>query len=144
MPRAELAGERREVMRDRVQLERIYMGFVIPPFGDDDWYAGDLLSTALTAGKSSLLYEDLVYRRQLAQDVSCYPLPTEEASTLLLTATAKPGVEAAVLLAARNHQDGPCKRGSSHGCRAARNQRFCHGFGGRQPAACDRPAHESR
>lgn len=96
----EQKGERREVMPDRVQLTRLYMGFVIPPFGHDDWVAADLFSTALAAGKSSLLYEDLVYRRQLAQDVSFYALPTEEAATLLLTATAKPGVEAAVLEAA--------------------------------------------
>jgi zinc protease len=100
VPQARLEGERREIMPDRVQLERLYMGFVIPPFGHDDWYAADFFTTALTAGKSSLLYEDLVYRRQLAQDVSFYALPTEEAATLLLTATAKPGVEIAALEAA--------------------------------------------
>lgn len=80
----------REVMEDAVQLSRIYTGATLPPFGDRDWYSADLLATALSAGKSSPLYRDLVYERQIATDVSAFVLPTELAATFLVIATAKP------------------------------------------------------
>jgi len=99
-PVTEVDGERREVMPDRVRLPRLYFGFAIPPYGDDAWYAADLLSTALASGKACRLYQDLVYRRRLARSVAFYPLPTEVAATFLLTATARPGVEAGELEAA--------------------------------------------
>lgn len=82
----------REVQEDDVQLPRVYMGFHSPPYGHDSWYAADLLTTALCDGKSSILYEDLVYRRQLAKDVGCYVFPTELTATFSVIATAKPGV----------------------------------------------------
>ena len=80
------------MQEDDVQLPRVYMGFHSPPYGHDSWYAADLLTTALCDGKSSILYEDLVYRRQLAKDVGCYVFPTELTATFSVIATAKPGV----------------------------------------------------
>jgi len=80
----------REVMEDAVQLSRIYLGTTIPPFGTRDWYAADLLTTAMSAGKSSPLYRDLVYERQIATDISAFVLPTELAATFVVVATAKP------------------------------------------------------
>jgi predicted Zn-dependent peptidase len=53
----------REVMPDRVELSRVYLAYSIPSYGLPEWYAGDLLSAALSGGKSSLLHEDLVYAR---------------------------------------------------------------------------------
>ena len=96
-PTVRLIRELREVQTDDVQLPRVYMAFSAPAYGDDGWYAADLLSSTLTEGKSSLLHEDLVYRRQLAQDVGCYVFPTEITATFAIIATAKPGVEPAEL-----------------------------------------------
>ena len=93
----QLDGEIREVLEDDIRLPRIYLGYNAPPFGDQGWYTGDLLATAFSDGKSSLLYEDLVYRRQLAQDVGCYILPTETTATFAVVSTAKPGVDPAEL-----------------------------------------------
>lgn len=92
-----LEGELRELQPDDVKLPRLYMGFHSPPFGSAEWYAGDLLATVLTDGKASLFYNDLVYRRQLAQDVGCFVFPTEEAATFAVVATARPGVDPADL-----------------------------------------------
>lgn len=96
-PLGELGGERRHRVEDDVQLPRVYVATRAPAYGQRPWYAADLLTTALAGGKSSPLYEDLVYRRQLAQDVSAYVLPTEIASNFYLVATCKPGVDAEVL-----------------------------------------------
>jgi predicted Zn-dependent peptidase len=85
-----LGGERRDRLADDVRLPRVYLGYRVPPFGEDGWFAADLLSTVLTGGRSSPLYEDLVYRRQIAQDVSCVVFPTELAATFAVVATARP------------------------------------------------------
>ncbi len=87
------AGEQHETMADEVQLARVYFAYATPPLGTQEWYAGDLLATALSDGKSSPLYRDLVYEQQIAQDVSAYNIPMELGSTFLLAATAKPEVE---------------------------------------------------
>ncbi len=100
VPEARLERERREILPDDVKLPRVYMAYHAPAYGSDGWYAADLLSAALTGGKSSLMYEDLVYRRRLAQDVGCYAFPTEATATFAIVSTAKPGVDPARLEAA--------------------------------------------
>ena len=93
-------GERRETLAEEVHLPRVYMAYRIPPFGEPAWYAADLMATALAADKASLLFDDLVYRRQIAQDVTAYVYPTELTGTLLLVSTARPGVDPGELEAA--------------------------------------------
>jgi zinc protease len=48
----------------------------------------------LAGGKSSPLYRDLVYERQIAQDVGASVGPQECGGTFMLVATARPGVSA--------------------------------------------------
>ena len=95
-----LRGERRAVIEDDVRLARIYMGWRTPAFGQRLWYAADLLAAVLAAGKSSRLYRDLVYERQIAQDVSAYVNPFEAVGDFMVIATARPGVEPAAVEAA--------------------------------------------
>jgi predicted Zn-dependent peptidase len=95
-----LDGERREALPDDIRLARVYFGFRAPRYGDPRWYAGDLLAGVLAAGKSSVLYRDLVYRRQLAQEVGVHLDPTELGGTFYVVATAKPGVEPEALIEA--------------------------------------------
>jgi zinc protease len=95
-----LGGERADVLPDDVRLPRVYLGFRAPAYGQPLWYAADLLSSALTGGKSSLLYRDLVYDRQIAQDVGAYVDPSEAVATFVVVATARPGITAETLTAA--------------------------------------------
>ncbi len=90
----------REVMPDRVELSRVYLAYSIPSYGLPEWYAADLLSAVLSGGKSSLLHEDLVYRRQMATDVSAFVLPTELSATFFVVATARPDIDPGDLEAA--------------------------------------------
>lgn len=87
-PRARAGGRR--IVRDSVELPRIYLGFRLPPYPTPPWYAADLVSAALTRGRSSLLYRDLVLDRQIAHDVNSFVLPTELESVFVLVATCKP------------------------------------------------------
>jgi zinc protease len=90
----EVPVERRETMADDVELTRIYHAWALPAFGQRAWYAADMLATVLAEGKTSPLYRDLVYERQLAQDVGVYVQPTELAALFLVVTTARPDVEA--------------------------------------------------
>jgi predicted Zn-dependent peptidase len=88
-----LSSERREVLHDDVQLSRVYMAFPAPAYGEPEWFAADLLSSVLAGGKSNPLYKDLVYTRELAQDVTAFVLPLEIGSTFMVVATAKPDID---------------------------------------------------
>jgi len=87
-----LGGERRMVLPDDVRLPRVYIGFRAPAYGQRMWYAADMLAAVLAGGKSSPLYRELVYERQIAQDVGASVGPYESAATFMLVATARPGV----------------------------------------------------
>ena len=68
-----ITSERRAVVKDRVELPRVYMAWITPPIfkpGDAD---ADIAATILGGGKSSRLYKKLVYEKQIAQDVTRQP-----------------------------------------------------------------------
>ncbi len=90
-------GEQREVIEDDVRLPRVYISFRGPAYGRRDWYAGDMLAGVLSGGKSSALYRDLVYERQIAQDVGAWISPYEEVATFTIVSTARPGVDVSTL-----------------------------------------------
>jgi predicted Zn-dependent peptidase len=105
-PLPPLGGEQRDVLASDVHLPRVYLGFRGPAYGQDLWYAGDLLSSVLSGGKSSRLHQDLVYDRQIAHEVGAYISPYEEVATFMVIATARPGVSAEELeRALREHLD---------------------------------------
>jgi zinc protease len=87
----------RAVLEDDVRLPRVYLGSRAPGFGHPAWYASDLLAIVLAGGKSSPLYRDLVYERQIAQDVVVHVAPYQEVATVIAVATARPGVEPEVI-----------------------------------------------
>jgi zinc protease len=99
-PLPPLGGERRVVLEDDVRLPRVYIGVRAPGYGQRAWYAADLLAAVLAGGKSSPLYRELVYERQIAQDVGASVGPYESAGTFMLVATARPGVAVEALEAA--------------------------------------------
>ena len=89
---ADLAGEVRLVLEDRVEMPRVYMAWLSPAlFGEGDAEL-DLLGDLLANGKTSRLYRTLVYERRVALDVSAYQSSREIAGFFVLVATAAPGV----------------------------------------------------
>ncbi|MBZ0158326.1 MAG: insulinase family protein [Alphaproteobacteria bacterium] len=60
-------GEKRLVMRkEEAELPYILIAYHVPSFPHEDNYALDVLSSILSAGKSSRLYRDLVYEKRIA------------------------------------------------------------------------------
>jgi zinc protease len=88
---ASLTGEIRLLLEDRVELPRLYLAWHSPAmFGSGDAEM-DLVADLLANGKSSRLYEVLVYTRRLATDVSAMQNSREMSGVCQITATATPG-----------------------------------------------------
>ena len=92
-----LEGERRATAEDDVELPRLIVAWHTPAlYAPDDAELG-LLASVLTGGKSSRLYQALVYEQQIAQDVSAWQSSREIGSVFQVEVTAKAGVELALL-----------------------------------------------
>ncbi len=92
-----LDGERRALAEDTVQLPRLYMQWHTPGWyhpGDAEF---DLLAGILGSGKTSRLYQTLVYDLQIAQDVRVNQSSRELSGVFGITATAAPGHDLAEL-----------------------------------------------
>src|SRR6185369_7182443 len=86
-----IAAERRAVVKDRIELPRVYMSWLTSPIytpGDAD---ADIASGVLGGGKSSRLYKSLVYDKQIAQDVSAQQQSLTHGSVFTIQVTARPG-----------------------------------------------------
>jgi len=87
----QLTGVKRTKVTDTIELPRVYMAWHTPAMytpGDAEF---DLLSDILSSGKTSRLYQALVYEQEIAQDVSTYQGSRELGSTFHLTVTARAG-----------------------------------------------------
>ena len=88
---AELSGEQRLVLEDRVELPRVYIAWHSPAMFAEGDAEMDLVGDLLANGKTSRLYKTLVYDMRIALDVSGYQSSREIGSFFLLVATAAPG-----------------------------------------------------
>jgi len=99
-----LAAEKRLTMNDQVELPRVIMGWITPPFFAPGDAEADLTARILAGGKASRLYTSLVYAQKIAQDVSGSQGSAALGSTFELDITAKPGHTADELEAAVDHE----------------------------------------
>jgi len=63
------SGERRVYLKKEAELPYILMAYHVPSFPHEDSFALDVLSTILSAGKSSRLYKGIVHEKGLALNV---------------------------------------------------------------------------
>jgi zinc protease len=88
-----LGREIREVVKDRVPLPRIYVGFRAPVFGDSRLDALEVAGQILAGGKGSRLHRRLVRDERIAQDVALFALGfIGGASVAAGWATVRPGI----------------------------------------------------
>jgi zinc protease len=92
---AKMTGAHRAVYQDRVAEPRVYKVWNMPEFGSEDGDYLDMVSDALSGGRTSRLYKRLVYDDQIATDVAAYIYPREIGGQFVIQATARPGVELA-------------------------------------------------
>ncbi len=88
----EQRGERRVWVKKEAQLPVIFIGYHTPNIQSPDSYALELLSTVLSAGRASRLYQRLVYEQRLALDAGGdYSRLSRDPDTFTFYATALPG-----------------------------------------------------
>nr|MBS0036980.1 insulinase family protein [Saprospiraceae bacterium] len=88
-----LTYEVRDTFYDNIQLPAIIHAYHMPATGDDDYYAVDMLGTALSGGQSSRLYKKLVDEKQLALQVQAIPLGLEDPGLFIIFALPNMGVD---------------------------------------------------
>lgn len=85
----------RDVMYDNVPQARLTRAWNTPPFGDEQHIALQVAASILAQGKSSRLYQRLVYEEQLASSVSAAQQGFEIAGIFEIEAYLKPGADMA-------------------------------------------------
>lgn len=80
------------VVEDQIQLPRVYLAFDSPALFESLDAELDLLSNILADGKSSRLYQSLVYTQKLAKDIDAYQISRDIAGVFVIQATLAPGV----------------------------------------------------
>ena len=108
-----ITQEKRLTVSDEVELPRVYMLWIAPPYFTPGDAEADMVAHVLGGGKSSRLYKKLVYEMQIAQDVDTQRYPLKLGSMFYIQATCKPGVTPETLEKAINQElaalrkDGP-------------------------------------
>jgi zinc protease len=93
-------GEQRLTVTDEVELPAVTMAWVTPPAYTAGDAEADVAAGVLAGGKTGRLYEALVHRTGIAQDVSAAQESLRHGSIFTIWATAKPGHDADELEAA--------------------------------------------
>ncbi len=88
---AQRTGHQREVMQDRVPQPRLHQVWNVPELRDQNAPLFDLLGQLLAGGKNSRLYQRLVYRDQIATEVSAAYWGRELSGLFVITADVKKG-----------------------------------------------------
>jgi predicted Zn-dependent peptidase len=99
-----LAKSTRGVQHDHVAQPRIIRTWVVPQLGTDAAIQLDLAATALGGGKTSRLYQRLVYQDKLVDDVSASIGQFALASQFQIQADVKAGVDPAKVEAVINEE----------------------------------------
>jgi zinc protease len=87
----------RLVMQDRVPEARIYKVWLAPEWISDESTYLQLADYVLTSGKTSRLYQRLVYEDQIATDAGAFALTNEIAGAYIVYATAGEGQDLAAV-----------------------------------------------
>ncbi len=94
-PAAVLTSVKRHILTDRVELPRLYLGWLTPRIYAPADASLDVVSYILARGKNSRLYKRLVYDTQMAQEVFAVQQGTALGGSFLIVATARPGTQMA-------------------------------------------------
>lgn len=89
-----ISGKRRATIIESVPAPSAYIGFQGVPVGHPDERALEFLSIILRRGRSSRLHRELVIERQIAQNISAFSSPMENAGMFVVAGIASQGITA--------------------------------------------------
>jgi zinc protease len=79
--------------KEKVQLGRIYFAWHTEPAFSKYDSSLEILADVLSGSKNSRLYKNLVFEKELAQDVTAYQHSGKYGGTYIVIATARPGID---------------------------------------------------
>ncbi len=88
---AKLDEKKLIVREENVQLERIYLAWPTDRVYSGDDAALDILADLLSGSKNSRLYKNIVFEKELAQDISAFHYSGKLAGHFMIIATVKKG-----------------------------------------------------
>jgi zinc protease len=91
IPGVALTGVQKKTITDRVQLPRLYLAWLTPPFLSPGDAAMDVVASVLAGGRGSRLSKRLVYDTQIAQSVQARQGSAVLSSQFLVVVTPRPG-----------------------------------------------------
>jgi zinc protease len=86
-----ITSERRAVVKDKVELPRVYLAWITPSIFQPGDAEADLTARILGGSKASRLYKSLVFDKKIAQTVTANQHNLALGSVFQISATAKPG-----------------------------------------------------
>jgi zinc protease len=86
-----ITSERRAVVKDKVELPRVYLAWITPSIFQPGDAEADLTARILGGSKASRLYKSLVFDKKIAQTVTANQQSLALGSVFQISATAKPG-----------------------------------------------------
>ncbi len=113
---APMADDRRQVTEDRVPQARMQRVWNVPEAGSRDANLLSIATSILSSGKTSRLYQRLIYTDQIATGAFAYVAEGEIGSQLQVVATARPGTDIALVEKTVNEElerflkDGPTNK----------------------------------
>lgn len=87
-------AETRDTVYDNIQLPAVIQSYHTPAMGSEDFYALDMLTTLLSDGKSSRMYESIVDEQELALAVNSSMIPLEDPGLFFVFGITNRGVPA--------------------------------------------------
>jgi zinc protease len=94
----EQKGERRFLLKREAQVPFVMLGYRVPNYTSDDSYALDVMESILSRGKSSRLYQSLVYDQKLSLAVGAeYGLMQTDPGLFYFYALVSPGQKVEVV-----------------------------------------------
>jgi predicted Zn-dependent peptidase len=87
-------GPKRVMIQKESEVEMVAITFRIPNFQDPDQPKLSAISEMLSAGKSSRLYEELVDKKQLVNQIYAYNMENTDPGLFIFLASCNPGVTA--------------------------------------------------
>lgn len=103
-PEPQQQSERRVVLQRPTPSDKLSVGYKIPGLAHRDHAVLTVLTEALTGGRSSRFYRDLVTEHELASDVSGWASTFRDPGLLEFGVTARAGVSSDTLLSALDNQ----------------------------------------
>lgn len=87
-------GPKRITIYKESQVEILAISFHIPNFQSPDQVALSVLSEVLYSGKSSRLYQELIQKKQLANQIYAYNMENTDPGLFIFLAVCNPGIKA--------------------------------------------------